>query len=243
MHDFHEYFQREPVHRKFHHGEATFSMIYAYDESFILPISHDEVVHGKGSLLDKMPGDRWQKFANLRFFLAWMFAHPGKKLLFQGTEFGQSEEWDHDTSLDWHLTQYPEHEGVRRLVVDLNRLYREEPALHEADHRPEGFCWLDHGDAENSSFAFLRRNISGDSTLLVAINATPVPREGFRMGVPQGGFYEEVLNTDSGHYAGTNVGNAGGIEAHEVPWHNQSHSIEVTLPPLATLIFRLRGDS
>ncbi|MEM8953333.1 MAG: 1,4-alpha-glucan branching protein GlgB [Verrucomicrobiota bacterium] len=237
MHDFLEYFQNEPVHRKYHHGEATFSMIYAYDENFILPISHDEVVHGKGALLDKMPGDRWQKFANLRLFLAWMFTHPGKKLLFQGIEFGQSEEWDYQKSLDWHLTQYPEHEGVKRLLTDLNGLYRREKALYDADHRPEGFSWLDHSDADHSTFTFLRRDASGSSILLVAVNATPVPRERFRLGVPDAGRYQELLNTDSEYYAGSNMGSIGGIEAESMPWHHQAYSIEVVLPPMSTVIF------
>ncbi|MFV1995498.1 MAG: 1,4-alpha-glucan branching protein GlgB, partial [Verrucomicrobiales bacterium] len=240
MHDFLEYMQLDPVHRRYHHGEATFSMIYAYHENFVLVLSHDEVVHGKGAMLDKMPGDRWQKFANLRMFYAWMFAHPGKKLLFQGAEIGQSEEWKHHRSLDWHLLQYPEHLGLQRLVRDLNHLYCSEGALHDLDHEPGGFQWLEHNDAENSTFAFLRRSRGGE-TIVFVVNATPVTRPGYRLGVPRPGRYEEVLNTDSELYAGSNVGNGGGRDCRHEPWQGQSHSIIVDLPPLAVLAFRCRG--
>jgi 1,4-alpha-glucan branching enzyme len=239
MHDFLSYMSHEPVHRKYHHGEATFAMIYAYHENYMLVLSHDEVVHGKGSLLDKMPGDRWQKFANLRLFLTWMFTHPGKKLLFQGAELAQSKEWSHEESLPWHLLQYPEHAGVKALIQDLNRLYTEEPALHQLDHRPEGFEWIDHLDSAHSFFAFVRRGQNG-SDLVIAVNATPVPRTDFRLGVPQPGFYEEILNSDAERYAGSNIGNGGGRDADLVPAHGRDQSIMITLPPLSTMIFRRR---
>ncbi len=240
MHDYLEYMSLEPIHRKYHHGEATFSMIYAYHENFVLVLSHDEVVHGKNSLLDKMPGDRWQKVANLRMFYAWMFAHPGKKLLFMGAEFGQSAEWDYSRSLDWHLLQYPEHRGVRDLVGDLNRLYREEPAMHELDHEGGGFQWLEHSDAENSTFSFLRRSRDGQ-IMVVAVNATPVPRPGYRLGVPMEGLYEEALNTDAQVYAGGNVGSGGRLVAQDLGWHGQPYSVDLHLPPLATVIFKFKG--
>ncbi|MCB1233981.1 MAG: 1,4-alpha-glucan branching protein GlgB, partial [Verrucomicrobiae bacterium] len=237
MHDFLQYMSRDPVHRRFHHGEATFAMIYAYHENYILVLSHDEVVHGKKSLLEKMPGDRWQQFANLRLFLAWMFAHPGKKLLFQGCEIAQSAEWNFDGSIDWHLLGHREHAGVRTLVQDLNRLYRSEPGLNELDHRPEGFEWIDHLDNENSTFAFVRRGRRGED-LLVIVNATPVPRRDYRVGVSQAGFYEEILNTDSDRYGGSNVGSLGGAPSEGISSHGRDQSIQVQLPPLATVIFR-----
>jgi len=237
MHDFLSYMQREPVYRKYHHGEATFAMIYAYHENYMLVLSHDEVVHGKKSLLNKMPGDRWQQFANLRLFYAWMFAHPGKKLLFQGAEIAQGEEWNHEVSVPWHLLEHDEHAGIRRLVQDLNRLYREEPALHELDHRPEGFEWIDHLDSDHSFFSFVRRSQHGDD-MVIAVNATPVPRNGFQLGVPQPGFYQEVLNSDSERYGGSNTGNVGGCHSEPNPAHGREHAIGITLPPLSTIIFK-----
>jgi 1,4-alpha-glucan branching enzyme len=237
MHDFLLYMSREPVHRKFHQGDVTFSLLYAFHEHFILVLSHDEVVHGKGSLLNKMPNDPWQKFANLRMFYAWMYAHPGKKLLFMGGEFGQWREWNHDTSLDWHLLQYRLHSGIRRLLQHLNYLYTSEPALYEMDDSFEGFEWVDFHDSENSVVAFLRKARSG-SPLLFVVNATPMPRHAYRLGVPGEGWYEEVLNSDAETYGGSNVGNYGGIHADAISWQGQSHSISLTLPPLATVAFK-----
>ena len=239
MNDSLSYMSHEPVHRKYHHGIATFSMIYAYHENYILVLSHDEVVHGKGSIVQKMPGDRWQQMANLRFFFAWMFAHPGKKLLFQGLDFGQSEEWNYTQSLPWHLLEYDEHKGVQRLVKDLNRLYTSEPALYELDHAPVGFEWLDHNDAKHSLFSFIRRSRGGE-TIVVVVNATPVSRMGYRLGVPEGGFYEEIFNSDSQLYGGSNTGSGGGIPATEHPAHDRPQSIQVDIPPLGVVFFKLR---
>lgn len=235
MNDSLRYMHEDPVHRKYHHGEATFSMIYAYDENFILVLSHDEVVHGKGSLINKMPGDRWQKFANLRMFLAWMWMHPGKKLLFMGGEFGQWDEWKHDASLDWHLFLGEEHSGLQRLVRDMNHLYTSRTALHGLDHEPGGFFWLDSNDAENSIFAFVRTAPDGDQVYVI-VNATPVPRPGYRVGVADGGSYRELLNTDAPAYAGSGVSAGAGVQAQEVPHQGQSWSVVVDLPPLATLV-------
>jgi len=239
MNDSLAYMSHDPVHRKYHHGMATFSMIYAYHESYVLVLSHDEVVHGKGSMVQKMPGDRWQQMANLRLFLAWMFAHPGKKLLFQGIDIGQSEEWSHSQSLPWHLLDYPEHSGMKALVKDLNRLYVSEPALHELDHEPGGFEWIDHNDAKRSLFSFVRRSREGE-TIVAVVNATPVARADFRLGVPEGGFYEEILNSDSSLYGGSNLGSAGGIPADRAESHGRDQSIVIQLPPLATVWFKRR---
>jgi 1,4-alpha-glucan branching enzyme len=235
MNDSLRYMQKEPVHRKYHHGEASFSMIYAYDENFILVLSHDEVVHGKGSLVNKMPGDRWQKFANLRMFLAWMWMHPGKKLLFMGGEFGQWNEWKHDASLDWHLFLGEEHSGLQRLVKDLNHLYTSRKALHAWDHEAGGFFWLDANDAEGSVFAFARTSPDGDK-VYVLVNATPVPRKGYRAGVADAGSYRELLNTDAPIYAGSGVSAGAGFQAQDVPWQGQPWSIVVDLPPLGVLV-------
>ena len=240
MNDSLTYMSHEPIHRKYHHGVATFSMIYAYHENYVLVLSHDEVVHGKGSMVQKMPGDRWQQMANLRMFYAWMFAHPGKKLLFQGLDFGQSEEWNHDQSLPWHLLEYAEHEGMRNLVRDLNHLYTAEPALHELDHEPGGFEWIDHNDAKHSLFSFVRKSQSGE-IIVAAVNATPVPREGYRLGVIEPGFYEEILNSDSELYGGSNVGSGGGIPAQDIEAHGKPWSIQVSIPPLATVWFKQRA--
>ena len=239
MNDSLQYMSREPIHRCHHHGEATFSMIYAYQENYVLVLSHDEVVHGKGSLLGKMPGDRWQQLANLRMFYAWMFAHPGKKLLFQGCEFAQPDEWNHDQSIPWHLLEYGEHAGVQQAVKDLNHLYLVEKALHELDHEPGGFEWIDHDDAANSIFSFIRRGRNSEE-IVVAINATPVPRDGYRIGVPHGGFYHEIFNSDSELYGGSNCGNAGGIPAEDCGVHGREHSVVVNLPPLATVFLKAR---
>jgi 1,4-alpha-glucan branching enzyme len=237
MHDFLDYMSREPIHRRYHQGEATFSLVYAFQENFVLVLSHDEVVHGKGSLLNKMPGDPWQKFANLRMFYAWMYAHPGKKLLFMGCDIGQWKEWNHNQSVDWHLLQYPLHEGLKRLVQHLNFLYRSEPALSENDDSYAGFEWIDLYDADNSIFTFSRKGRSG-SALLFAVNATPVPRHAYRVGAPGEGWYEEILNTDAGIYGGGNIGNWGGMHADSFPWQGRSHSLCLTLPPLSTIGFK-----
>ncbi len=234
MNDTLRYFEFNPVHRRFHHGEATFSMIYAYDENFILVLSHDEVVHGKKSLLGKMPGDRWQQFANLRLLYAWMYAHPGKKLLFQGGEFGQWDEWSEGRSLDWHLLLGEEHEGLQQLLHDLNHLYRTCPALHQLDHEPGGFHWLDHADADQSIFAFLR-TAPDARPVVVVVNATPVPRPGYRVGVPCPGRFTEIFNSDSPQYAGSGITNPKPVPAEPVPWHDQAQSIQIELPPLAAV--------
>lgn len=239
MHDFLDYMAKDPVYRRYHQGTVTFSLIYAFHEHFVLVLSHDEVVHGKGSLIQKMPGDLWQKFANLRMFYAWMYAHPGKKLLFMGGEFGQWREWNHDVSLDWHLCTYPEHDGLKRLVQHLNWLYKNEPALWDSDDSYEGFEWVDFYDSDNSVVAFLRRSRTGDVILFI-VNATPVAREGYRVGAPSGGFYDEVLNSDAQTYGGSNVGNLGGMYADELPWQGRSHSLCLRLPPLGTVGFKLR---
>jgi 1,4-alpha-glucan branching enzyme len=237
MHDFLSYMSREPIHRKHHQGDITFSLLYAFQEHFILVLSHDEVVHGKGSLVTKMPSDPWQKFANLRMFFGWMFAYPGKKLMFMGGEFGQWREWNHDQSLDWHLLDRPFHAGLRRLVQHLNYVYKTEPALWQLDDSYEGFEWIDFHDAESSVVVFLRK---GENTpmFVFLVNATPVPRYGYRIGVPGEGWYEEVVNTDAETYGGGNIGNYGGMHADAIPWQGRSHSISVALPPLAVVAFK-----
>ncbi|MEI8235332.1 MAG: 1,4-alpha-glucan branching protein GlgB [Verrucomicrobiota bacterium] len=237
MHDFLCYMSREPIHRRFHQGDITFSLLYAFHEQFVLVLSHDEVVHGKRSLLDKMPGDLWQKFANLRMFYAWMYGHPGKKLLFQGGEFGQWEEWNHAKSLDWHLLQYPLHDGLRRLVQHLNWLYKNEPAFWSQDDTYEGFEWIDFHDADDSVISFVRKGSDG-SAILFVVNATPVVRHSYRVGAPGEGWYEEILNTDAATYGGSNVGNYGGQHAAPVWWQGHSHSLVLDLPPLAVSAFK-----
>ncbi|MGE5689820.1 MAG: 1,4-alpha-glucan branching protein GlgB [Pseudomonadota bacterium] len=235
MHDTLAYFGYDPVYRRYHHHELTFSLVYAWNENFILPLSHDEVVHGKGSLVDKMPGDRWQKLANLRALYAYMWAHPGKKLLFMGGEFAQNAEWNHERSLDWHLLEHAEHAGVQALVRELNRVYRETPALWEVDFSPEGFRWLEANDAQNNVLAFARLPEDGERPLVCVCNLSPMPRHGYRVGMPRPGRWAEALNTDSAYYGGTDVGNLGGVEAEGVPWHDQPYSAEVTLPPLGVV--------
>jgi 1,4-alpha-glucan branching enzyme len=235
MHDTLEYFANDPVYRQYHHHELTFSMIYAFTENFILPLSHDEVVHGKGSLLRKMPGDRWQQLANLRSLYAYMWAHPGKKLLFMGGELAQEAEWNHDRSLDWHLLDNPEHAGVQSLIRDLNGIYRNEPALYEVDFEPQGFRWLDANDVQRNIVAFARLSKSGERALICICNLSPLPREQYRIGLPHGGRWREALNTDSELYGGSNVGNLGGVDAEDSPWQGQPYSAELTLPPLAVL--------
>jgi 1,4-alpha-glucan branching enzyme len=235
MHDTLDYFQRDPVYRSFHHHQLTFSLMYAFSENFILPLSHDEVVHGKGSLYSKMPGDRWQKLANLRALFAYMWAHPGKKLLFMGGEFAQEQEWSHDRSLDWHLLEHAEHAGVHQLVRELNRVYRDEPALWECDHDPTGFRWLEANDAAANVLAFARYSTDGSRVLVCVCNLAPVPRPDYRLGLPQAGRWREALNTDSTYYGGSDVGNLGGVESEAVPWHDQPFSAELTLPPLGVV--------
>jgi 1,4-alpha-glucan branching enzyme len=237
MHDTLAYLRRDPVHRQYHHNEILFRALYAFNENYVLPLSHDEVVHGKGSLLERMPGDDWQKFANLRLLFGWMFAQPGKKLLFMGGEWGQRREWNHDTSLDWHLLGYPAHIGVEKWVADLNRLYRTEPALHEGDCKPSGFEWVDCTDATACVVSFLRKGTTAEP-LLVVCNFTPVVRYAYRVGVPFGGRWLEALNGDAGEYGGSGVGNLGGVDAEESAWHGQPFSIELTLPPLAVVFFK-----
>jgi 1,4-alpha-glucan branching enzyme len=237
MHDFLEYMSIDPIYRRYHHGNITFSLLYAFQENFILVLSHDEVVYGKRSLLSKMPGDEWQKFANLRMFLAWMYGHPGKKLLFMGGEFGQRNEWNHDTSLDWQLLNLPRHDGLRRLVQHLNYIYKSEPALWQLDDTYEGFDWIDLHDADNSVVSFLRNSHDGDIVAFL-VNATPVVRYNYRLGVPESGFYRELINTDAETYGGSNIGNLGGVQTEDVPWMGRQYSTLINLPPLATLAFK-----
>jgi len=239
MNDTLDYISRDPVHRRFHHHQITFGLYYAFSENFILPISHDEVVHGKGSLLTRMPGEGAQKFANMRAYLGFMWAHPGKKLLFMGQEFAQGREWSHQTSLDWHLLDHPWHAGMQTLVRDLNRLYRGTPALHQRDCRADGFDWVEAGAASESVFAWLRFGEEDAPPVLAISNFTPVGRSGWRVGVPRPGHWREVLNTDAECYGGSGSGNLGGLHSEAVPWNGREHSLSVTLPPLTTLIFQL----
>jgi 1,4-alpha-glucan branching enzyme len=234
MHDTLVYFSKDPVHRSYNHNDLTFGMLYAYSENFILPLSHDEVVHGKGSLLSKMPGDEWQRFANLRSLYAYMYTRPGKKLLFMGSEYGQGSEWRSDHSLDWHLTQYPLHKGIELLMEDLGRLYRQKDPLWAWDAEPSGFQWIDCSDAQSSVISYIRRGPSG--MMVVALNLTPVPRIGYRVGVPDPGYYREVLNTDSAVYGGSNLGNNGGVPADQIGFHGHAWSLNLTLPPLACVV-------
>jgi len=239
MHDTLRFIGKDPVHRRYHHHDLTFGLLYAFTENFILPLSHDEVVHGKGSMLGKMPGDRWQRFANLRAYYGFMWGHPGKKLLFMGGEIAQEREWNHDVSLDWHLLDDPFHRGVQALIRDLNRVYREQPALHERDAEASGFQWLVPDDAENSVIAWARRGDDERQVVVVVSNFTPVPRDGYRIGVPLPGLYREVLNTDAEMYGGGNVGNLGGVTADDTESHGQPCSVTLTLPPLGTVMLAL----
>jgi 1,4-alpha-glucan branching enzyme len=234
MHDTLEYFSKDPIHRRYHHNQLTFGLMYAFSENFVLPLSHDEVVHGKGSLLGKMPGDRWQKSANLRALYAWMWAHPGKQLLFMGSELAQSAEWNHDRSLDWHLLEYPEHRGIHDLIRSLNRAYVDNPQLWERDFTPDGFRWIDASDVDGNVLSFLRIGADGKPLACIA-NLAAVVRENYRLGLPRGGRWQELLNTDAPEYGGSGVGNGGGLEARAEPWHGLDHSAELTLPPLAVL--------
>ncbi len=242
MHDTLEYMHEEPIHRRWHHGQLTFSLVYAFNENFMLPLSHDEVVHGKGSLINKMPGDAWQQFANLRLLYGHMWAHPGKKLLFMGCEFGQRREWNHDDQLEWWSLANDSHGGLQRWVEDLNRLYRAEPALHQLDFDPSGFEWIDCNDTEHSVVSYLRKASDG-STVLVVANFTPVPRDNYRVGVPQPGHWRECLNSDATLYGGSGVGNQGGVDSVPVSAHGRYHALNLRLPPLGILILRHEGET
>ncbi len=236
MHDTLEYMSKDPIHRHYHHNTLTFGLLYAFTENFVLPFSHDEVVHGKASMINKMPGDEWQRFANLRLLYTYMFTYPGKKLLFMGCEFAQGDEWNHEKALDWYVLDYPLHQGVQKLVSDLNRLYCNEPALYYNDFEPQGFAWIDCHDATQSILVYERR--SNEGFVVVALNFTPVPRENYRIGVPLPGRYREILNSDSEYYAGSNVGNQGVIETENIPWMGHAQSLSLTLPPLAGLVLK-----
>jgi 1,4-alpha-glucan branching enzyme len=238
MHDTLKYFSLDPIHRRFHHNQLTFRMLYGFTENFVLPLSHDEVVHGKGSIIGKMPGDEWQRFANLRTLYGYMFGQAGKKLLFMGSEFGQVREWAHDSSLEWHVLQYPVHSGVQKWMEQLNRAYREHPALYEFDADPAGFAWVDANDSANSVLAFLRKGKAEREVILVICNLTPVPRLEYRIGVPCGGYWRELLNSDATDYYGSGMGNAGGVQSDPVPSHGQPHSLRLTLPPLSVLFLK-----
>jgi 1,4-alpha-glucan branching enzyme len=238
MHDMLAYMSQDPVHRSFHHNRITFSLFYAFSERYILPLSHDEVVHLKRSMLDKMPGDEWQKFASLRALYGYMFGHPGKQLLFMGDEFGQWREWDHDRSLDWHLLGQPRHAGLQRWVRDLNTLYRGEPSLWQRDGSPDGFEWIDCNDHERSLVSFVRRAADATDLLLFVCNFTPVPRQNYRVGAPVEGHWAEVLNSDATLYGGSGMGNFGGADTTPLPMHGRSWSLNVTLPPLSVVVFR-----
>jgi 1,4-alpha-glucan branching enzyme len=238
MHDTLDYISKDPVHRKYHHQQLTFGMMYAFSENFVLPVSHDEVVHLKRSLLDKMPGDQWQKFANVRAYLGFMWTHPGKKLLFMGQDFGQWREWDESHSIDWDLTQHEPHHKLQLWMADLNRLYHSEPALYELDYDWAGFEWIDANDWEHSVVSYIRKAADPANYLIVICNFTPVVRHGYRVGVPELCTYHEVLNSDSEHYYGSNVGNGLGLPAQPTNWQKQPYSIEMTLPPLACVILR-----
>jgi 1,4-alpha-glucan branching enzyme len=238
MHDMLEYMSKDPVHRRYHHNTLTFSLLYAFTENFVLPFSHDEVVHGKGAMLSKMPGDDWQKFANLRALYGYMYAHPGKKLLFMGGEIGQRSEWNHDWQLDWPLLDHDFHRKLQAYVKALNKLYVEQPALHQVDFSWEGFQWIDFHDVDQGVVSFVRRAHDPADIILAAANFTPVPREGYRLGVPAPGFYREIFNSDSALYGGGNMGNEGGRSSEPTPWQGQQHSISLTVPPLAVVFFK-----
>ena len=238
MHDMLDYMSKDPIYRTYHHDRLTFGLLYAFNENFMLPFSHDEVVHGKGSMIGKMPGDEWKKFANLRLLYGYMFGHPGKKLMFMGDEFGQWAEWNHDKSLDWHLLQYPQHAGLQRWVRDLNTFYRGGPALYEVDSEPSGFEWIDCNDTQRSVVSFLRRGRDPGDVLVFVCNFTPIPQHNYRVGTPRGGFWREALNSDAPLYGGSGQGNMGGMEATPLPIHGRPYSLNLTLPPLGIVVFR-----
>jgi len=242
MHDTLEYMTKESIHRKYHHNNLTFRMVYAFYENFALPLSHDEVVYGKASLLSKMPGDDWQKFANLRLLLGYMYAQPGKKLLFMGGEFGQRREWAHDESLEWHLLAYAPHQGLQKWVTELNRLYRNEPALNEVDFEPAGFEWIDCNDSQSSVLSFIRRGRSSGDIVLIVCNFTPVPRYNYKVGAPRSGFWQEILNSDAEDYGGSGRGNLGGVEAAPITVHGRPFSLSLTLPSLAAVYLKSKAE-
>ncbi|MCK5228157.1 MAG: alpha amylase C-terminal domain-containing protein, partial [Desulfobulbaceae bacterium] len=238
MHDTLRYMSKEPIHRKHHHHDMTFGMHYAYHENYVLPLSHDEVVHGKGALLNKMSGDEWQKFANLRAYFGFMWAYPGKKLLFMGCEFGQWQEWNFEKSLEWEALTAPNHHGVQRLVRDLNIVYQAEPALHEVDFDPEGFAWIDANDTDNSIFSFIRKARSNEHCIIIICNFTPVVRRHYRIGVPASGSYKEIINSDMDIYGGSGVTNPETMVTEDIPFHGHSCSLSLTLPPLVTIMLK-----
>jgi 1,4-alpha-glucan branching enzyme len=242
MHDTLSYMSKDPIFRKYQHNDLTFRGMYAFSENFVMPLSHDEVVYGKGSLLRKMPGDLWQKFANLRLMYGYMYGLPGKKLLFMGCEFGVWNEWNHEESLDWNLTQYDTHRGLQRWLSDLNRVYRTEPALFEADCQGHGFEWIDCHDADESTLSFIRKPNAGSQIVLVICNFTPVPRYNYRVGAPLKGTWREILNSDARDYGGSGHGNSGAVQTVPIPLHGRLHSLTLTLPPLGVLFLRSRPD-
>jgi 1,4-alpha-glucan branching enzyme len=237
MHDTLSYMSQEPIHRSYHHNKMTFSIMYAFNENFMLSLSHDEVVHGKGSLINKMPGDIWQKFANLRAMFGYMYGHPGKKLHFMGMEFGQWKEWNHESSLDWHLLENLNHVGLQHFIKDLNSLYRKYPALHEVDFDHEGFKWIDANDSQNSILSFTRYSAKKEQQVVIVVNFTPVPRYNYRIGVPEDGNWTEIINSDASEYGGSGIGNMGAVESHPVPYHDEDDSINILIPPLAVIMF------
>jgi 1,4-alpha-glucan branching enzyme len=238
MHDTLKYFQKDTVYRKYHQNDLTFSMTYTYAENFMLPLSHDEVVYGKKSLVDKMPGDEWQKFANLRLLYSYMFAHPGTKLLFMGGEFGQIKEWDFQNSLDWHLLDYPFHVGIKNIITDLNGLYKNEPALYENQFSPEGFEWINYSDHQNAVMTFIRKGNNIKNDLIIVCNFTQVVRSNYRIGLPRKGKLKEIFNSDSSKYEGSNVANNGIVASEASPYDSRDYSIELHLPPLALIVLK-----
>jgi 1,4-alpha-glucan branching enzyme len=238
MHDTLSYMQKDPIHRQYHQNQITFRMLYAFSENFVLPLSHDEMVHGKGSLVNKMPGDDWQKFANLRLLLCYMFAQPGKKLLFMGSELGQWREWNHDISLDWHVLDYPNHAGIQKLVADLNCLYQTEPSLHWQDCGPEGFAWIDCNNYQASTLVMMRKGPAAGDEIVAAFNFTPIPRYNYWIGVPHPGYWREIINSDAQCYWGSGMGNLGGLESSYEPCHGHPNHLQITLPPLAAVLFK-----
>ena len=246
MHDTLEYIKEDPIHRKYHHDKLNFGLLYAFSENFVLPLSHDEVVHGKGSILARMPGDDWQKFANIRLYYSFMYGHPGKKLLFMGGEFAQGREWNYSQSLDWHLLEYPLHAGVNRLVKDLNHLYKNNPALYQLDCEPQGFEWIDANDRDNCVISFVRRAKNPDDFVVVVCNFTPVVHQGYRIGVPASGIYREVFNSDRSEYGGSGVTNGDSVMAdtegaYTARAHGRPFSLVLTLPPLAAIVLKPEG--
>ncbi|MCK4710912.1 MAG: alpha amylase C-terminal domain-containing protein, partial [Gammaproteobacteria bacterium] len=241
MHDTLDYLAKDPVHRHYHHSQLTFGLLYLFSENFVLPFSHDEVVHGKSSMLYKMPGDEWQQFANLRLLYLYMFTYPGKKLLFMGCEFAQGPEWNHDKELDWYVLDYPLHRGMKTLVSDLNYLYKQQLPLHKYDFEPQGFEWVDCNDTDQSVLSYIRR--SDDETLIIILNFTPIPRENYRIGVPEAGVYGEIMNSDSEYYAGSNISNGVHIVSDDIAWMNKPASLSITLPPLAGIVLKKRNET